>query len=289
VRNILRLRYTLLPVWYTAFHETSVTGLPVLRPHYVMFPQDEAGFSVDDQFYLGNSGLLVKPVTRPGVTEETIYLPEDNIYYDYFTYRTYRGSPKGKNVTVPADLNQLPLLIRGGSIISTRERPRRASSLMHRDPFTLCIALDGSLAARGEIYLDDGVTYAYKTGHLTWRGLAVEKISRGSELRLSNIDLAATAPHSAVEDTALTEFRPENPFQMGIATVRVERVVVLGLPSEPKRVVVEGGRELEWDYVPGASAVAGGKRGSEGGVASVLMIKDPALGVITDWAIRITM
>ena len=328
VRNILRLRYTLLPVWYTAFHETSVTGLPVLRcvllssrprpaclrvtvhsPHYVMFSQDEAGFSVDDQFYLGNSGLLVKPVTRPGVTEETIYLPEDNvcnftlgyppihlrlphgfkIYYDYFTYRTYRGSPKGKIVTVPADLHQLPLLIRGGSIIPTRERPRRASSLMHRDPFTLCIALDGSLAARGEIYLDDGVTYAYKKGHLTWRGLVVEKISRGSELRLSNIDLAATAPHSAVEDTALTEFRPENPFQMGIATVRVERVVVLGLPSKPKRVVVEGGRELEWDYVPGASAVARGKRGSEGGVASVLMIKDPALGVITDWAIRITV
>jgi alpha 1,3-glucosidase len=31
VRNILRLRYSLLPVWYTAFRETSVTGLPVLR------------------------------------------------------------------------------------------------------------------------------------------------------------------------------------------------------------------------------------------------------------------
>jgi alpha-glucosidase (family GH31 glycosyl hydrolase) len=31
VRNILRLRYALLPVWYTAFHDTSVTGLPLLR------------------------------------------------------------------------------------------------------------------------------------------------------------------------------------------------------------------------------------------------------------------
>ena len=97
VRDILRLRYSLLPVWYTAFRETSVTGLPLLRcvafiavnpsssrvrihsPHYVMFPQDETGFSLDDQFYVGNSGLLVKPITRPGVTEETIYLPEDNV------------------------------------------------------------------------------------------------------------------------------------------------------------------------------------------------------------------
>jgi alpha 1,3-glucosidase len=31
VRDILRLRYTLLPVWYTAFRETTVTGVPVLR------------------------------------------------------------------------------------------------------------------------------------------------------------------------------------------------------------------------------------------------------------------
>ena len=31
VRDILRLRYSMLPVWYTAFREASVTGMPVLR------------------------------------------------------------------------------------------------------------------------------------------------------------------------------------------------------------------------------------------------------------------
>lgn len=209
------------------------------------------------------------------------------VYYDYFTYRIYRGSPKGRNVTVPAELHQVPLLVRGGSIIPSRDRPRRASSLMHRDPFTLRIALDSSLAARGEIYLDDGVTYAYKEGHLTWRGLAIEKNSRGTDLRLSNTDLAATTPHSATEGAALTEFRPENPFQTGIASVRVERVVVLGLPGKPKRVAVEGGRELEWEYASGVTAAR--KRGDGDGEASVLTIKDPALSVSSDWAIRITI
>jgi alpha 1,3-glucosidase len=166
---------------------------------------------------------------------------------------------------------------------------------MHRDPFTLRVALDGSLTARGEIYLDDGVTYAYKQGHLTWRGLAVERIAKGAaELRLSNADLAATTPHAAVEGTALTEFRPGNPFQKGIASVRVERVVVLGLPDKPRRVAVEGGRDLEWEYAPGASAAAARKKGGNGdgvgvGVASVLTIKDPDVGVAADWAIRITI
>lgn len=31
VKAIVRLRYTLLPVWYTAFREASVHGIPVLR------------------------------------------------------------------------------------------------------------------------------------------------------------------------------------------------------------------------------------------------------------------
>jgi alpha 1,3-glucosidase len=31
VRDILRLRYSLLPVWYTQFRETTVTGMPVMR------------------------------------------------------------------------------------------------------------------------------------------------------------------------------------------------------------------------------------------------------------------
>ncbi len=79
VRDILRLLYTMLPVWYTAFREASVTGLPVLRPHYVAFPHDEAGFAIDDQYFVGSSGLLVKPVTRKSATEETVYLPEDQV------------------------------------------------------------------------------------------------------------------------------------------------------------------------------------------------------------------
>jgi len=200
----------------------------------------------------------------------------------------YHGSSKGRHVTVPADLHQLPLLVRGGSIVPTRERPRRASSLMHRDPFTLRVALDNSLTARGEIYLDDGVTYAHKEGHLAWRGLSVDSAAKGvdatTELRLVNTDLASAAPRAAVEGGAIASLNPQNPFQKDIASVRVERVIVLGLPGKPTRVAIEGGSELEWAYTPGVAAEA-----KTDGVASVLTIKDPQLGVASDWAIRITI
>lgn len=44
-----------------------------------MFPKDEAGFSIDDQYYIGSSGLLVKPVTTKGATETTVYLSDKEV------------------------------------------------------------------------------------------------------------------------------------------------------------------------------------------------------------------
>lgn len=95
VRDIIRLRYSLLPVWYTAFRFASVTGVPVLRqvpfyysgtapdpfirPQYTVFPRDPKGFSIDEQYYIGDSGLLVRPVTQKGVTETKVYLAEDTV------------------------------------------------------------------------------------------------------------------------------------------------------------------------------------------------------------------
>jgi alpha 1,3-glucosidase len=31
MRDTIRLRYTMLPIWYTAFHEASVSGTPTMR------------------------------------------------------------------------------------------------------------------------------------------------------------------------------------------------------------------------------------------------------------------
>lgn len=44
-----------------------------------MLPKDELGFSIDDQYYVGASGLLVKPVTEAGVTETTVHIGEDQV------------------------------------------------------------------------------------------------------------------------------------------------------------------------------------------------------------------
>ncbi|ESK89413.1 glycoside hydrolase family 31 protein [Moniliophthora roreri MCA 2997] len=283
VRDILRLRYSMLPIWYTAFRETTVTGLPVVRPHYVMFPKDKGGFEIDDQFFVGSSGLLVKPVTEKGATEASVYIPEDQVYYDYFTNEAYRGTSKGKTVTVPAVLHQIPLFIRGGSILATRERPRRSSTLMKSDPFTLRVALSKTGTARGDLYLDDGISYSYRDGNFVWREFVAEQPQKKT-LRVSSTDLGKSQTAQAVDGVALTKFDSANAFAKTLKDVRVEKVVIVGMSGKPSSVKVEGGEELAWEYVPGVAA-----SDKKEGAAGILEIKDPKVLVTNDWTIVIQL
>jgi alpha 1,3-glucosidase len=143
IRKALRLRYSLLPAWYTAFQRTSVEGIPVLRPNFVMFPNDEAGYAIDDQFYLGDSGLLVKPVVHEGAESVQIYLADDEPYYDYGAEHTLH---QGKGmVTIAAPLWKIPMLHRGGHIYARKDRIRRSSTLMKYDPYTLVVAVSSKV------------------------------------------------------------------------------------------------------------------------------------------------
>lgn len=239
-----------------------------------MFPKDDKGFSIDEQFYLGNS-LLVRPVTTPDTNEAEVYLSDDQPYYDYFTHAILRGG--SKHVTVPAALHQIPLFIRGGAIVPTRERPRRASPLMKRDPFTLTVALDRDGAATGELYLDDGESYAFRAGALVWRAF---DFAKG---KLSSRDLVAQHPGKAADGVELATYDAKtNAYAESIKDVRVEKVVVLGLSAKPKSVKVDGVGALEFTWTEGSAA-----KGKKEGAASKLVIKDPKVRIVEDWIIDI--
>ncbi len=50
-----------------------------------------------------------------------------------------------------------------------RSRPRRSTATMAKDPFTLIVALDQSGTARGDLYLDDGHSFAFLRGQYAHR------------------------------------------------------------------------------------------------------------------------
>lgn len=212
IRNAIRKRYRLLPFWYTVFREHELTGLPVMRPMWLEFPADEHGIDEDKQFFIG-SALLVRPVLESGAQSVSVYLPGETVYYDFddFSKRTGPGA-----VYVHTDMDKVPVFIRGGTIVPTRERIRRASSLMSHDPITIYVALSryGDYA-NGTIYLDDGETFAYKNGEYLYRKFEYRNDGDRSGSLTSK------------------SFDPKGKLK---SDVWIERIVFLGLQMYPRNV-----------------------------------------------------
>lgn len=165
IRDALRLRYALLPAFYTAFYESSTNGSPVIRPLYYANPENTDVYGIDDQFFLGNTGLMVKPVTEQNARSVEVYIPDKEVYYDYTN-----GVP-GEAISAslgyfkrPVGLGDIPMYLKGGSILPRKDRYRRSSKLMHYDPYHLVVALDREGHAQGMLYLDDEESFNYRNG-----------------------------------------------------------------------------------------------------------------------------
>jgi alpha-D-xyloside xylohydrolase len=101
---------------------------------------------------------MVNPVTTPGATSRTVYLPGKNIWYDFWTGKT--ESP-GQTINAPAPLDTMPLFIRAGSILPMGPF-LQYSSEKPADPIELRIycGADGTFT----LYEDEGDTYNYEKG-----------------------------------------------------------------------------------------------------------------------------
>jgi alpha-glucosidase len=164
-RRYLRLRYRLLPYIYNALHAACTTGIPILRPLLMEFPDDANLYNLSDQYLFGPE-MLVAPILDEGATERNVYLP-DGLWIDFWTDDLLRGPC---TITVQAPLDKIPLFVRQGAIIPMG--PDLQHSSEHPlDPLTLAIypGDDRSLT----LYEDDGETTAYQNGEYAMTNFTV--------------------------------------------------------------------------------------------------------------------
>ena len=111
-REAVRLRHLLLPYTYTAFWRHTRTGLPVMRPLALHWPDDPRAVACEDAVLWGDD-LLVAPELRRGARQRRVYLPAGG-WYDFRSRRRLDG---GRVVTVEAPLGRIPLFARAGSAV----------------------------------------------------------------------------------------------------------------------------------------------------------------------------
>ena len=50
----------------------------------MQFPDDDAEFDMDDQVYLGDTGILIHPVVHQGADSVEVYLAENEVCFILF-------------------------------------------------------------------------------------------------------------------------------------------------------------------------------------------------------------
>jgi alpha-glucosidase (family GH31 glycosyl hydrolase) len=126
-RRYAKLRTQLYPYLAAAEQTYDHTGLPLMRHLSLAYPGDERSLDRDDEYLFGPD-LLVAPVIVDAARTRSLYLPPGN-WVDMWrsaSFQTRTGGLAlggarvlggGRDVTVPAPLDELPLFVRAGALI----------------------------------------------------------------------------------------------------------------------------------------------------------------------------
>ena len=226
-RELIRLRYRLLPHLYTAFAQHARDGRPIARALVYADQGDAATYGIDDEFMFGDH-LLVAPVVRAGQDARSVYLPAGR-WYRYPSDSAYDGgrrilaSAPRVNPDVRDDSNYIrgvPLFVQAGAVIPMQAVEQYVGE-RRMDTLELHVWDGGSETS--ELYEDAGDGFAYQQG----------------ASRLTTLRTTSDAASLRIEAAQVGRYE-------GAASVF--EVVVHGLAKAPGSVTVDGAPvPARWD------------------------------------------
>ena len=210
---------------YNLFFESSRTGLPIIRPMWYEYPQDELTYDLNHQFMFGPDILVSPKIGHPCVenavagatTEIEVYLPPTSQWYDMYSKLEVDSMDEVRLMHI-ADAQQ-GTFIRGGSILPVLNFHDGRESLLQaiEDPVRLEIYADTMFEhpyATGYLYLDDGENHNNRHHERT----QVRYDFNGKDIQVTK----------SIGD--------ENLYSKA-ATKIIDEVMIFGVEKAPKRVL----------------------------------------------------
>lgn len=245
VRQYLRLRYALLPYLYTLFWEAAQTGLPIMRPLVLEYPDDVHVANLSDEFLLGRD-LLVAPIYQPGATHRMVYLPAGT-WVDFWTGQRLEG---GRFVVAEAPLERMPLYVRDGAVLPMEPPVNHTGE---RDGKHLTLHVYAGQDGEFRLYEDAGEGYGYTRGEWALTTVSVRRTEQGVVVSVSD-PLTGTAAGGAAGARAFRPPRERVTVHLhlrGAGLAGTPTVLVDGAPVAPEQL---GAAAAAGSPSPGAPA-----------------------------------
>ena len=150
-RNILNLRYSLLPYIYSEYVKAAVTGGMFIRPVFFDFENDERALETQDQLFVGE-GIMIAPVYKQNENGRMVYFPEPMIQVTWKNGKTETKKISKGDHYISQPLNSVVFFVRKGKAVPLFE-PVMNTSQMKNDKYTLL-----GKGKSYDLYEDDGFT-----------------------------------------------------------------------------------------------------------------------------------
>lgn len=175
-RDYLKLKESLLPYQYSYAHEATKSGVGMVRPLVLEYPDDpKASTEAAKYEFLSGEHFLVAPVYQDTTERRDIYLPKGT-WIDYWSGRTYEGPTTIDSYSAPLDT--LPLFVKAGAAVPMWPGIRSYRDRTASSPLAWDIYPQGNTSFT--LYEDDGVTRQHRDGKYATQRADVRAPVRGA-------------------------------------------------------------------------------------------------------------
>jgi alpha-glucosidase (family GH31 glycosyl hydrolase) len=182
-RRYIQLRERLLPYFYTCAATAHRTGVGMVRPLWLEYPDDPATVRDEVKYeFLAGDAFLVAPVYDDRTVRDGIYLPAGT-WVDYWTGEHHPGPTRLHGY--PAPLDRLPLFVKAGSIIPMW--PEGTLSWATRDTAQLDLDVYPEGRSAFTLYEDDGVTRRHAAGEYAEQTFTVDATGVAVQLTIGAV------------------------------------------------------------------------------------------------------
>jgi len=160
-RNIIRIRYALIPYLYSEFMKAALKDEMYFRPLIFDYPEDTHAGQVEDQLLVGES-IMIAPVYEQNASGRYVYLPEDMLMVRLSApeKRSYEKMKKGHHY-IEIALNEVVIFIKKNHMLPFAKLSTNVKTTVDLESISLEWIGYAENQAEYVFYQDDGVTKEY--------------------------------------------------------------------------------------------------------------------------------
>lgn len=171
MRDLIDLRYALVPYIYTAARKTYDDGISLCKPLYYEYPQKEEAYTFRNEYFFGDD-MIVHPVTKPIgkdslFTYQTTWLPEGK-WFEWSSGTILNG---GSSVKRSFTIDEIPIYVKEGAIIPEQPKVKNLSEKVDKIIFNIFPGAKGS----AKMYEDEGNNQNFKNNKYAYTKITQER------------------------------------------------------------------------------------------------------------------